>query len=206
MDRSFRIDRLWFMGRPRKFDDDHVVDVAREAFWATGYFGTSIGDVADATGLSKGSLYGAFGDKHQLFVRIFGEYCAGSDAAAAELSAGPDHEALDRARAWLHMAAVSSDTHGCLLAKATAELSGTDPEIAERAERAFTTLLTHLTELVRQAQRAGDVDPTANPDAVAGLLLATHRGIEALGKAGLTASTLTPIAEQAVESICVSRR
>jgi AcrR family transcriptional regulator len=28
-------------------------------------------DILAATGLSKGSIYGAFGDKHQLFLRVF---------------------------------------------------------------------------------------------------------------------------------------
>ena len=41
----------------------------------TGFAGTSIDEVAAATGLGKGSLYGAFGDKRQLDLRVFDRYC-----------------------------------------------------------------------------------------------------------------------------------
>ncbi|GMA85693.1 hypothetical protein GCM10025868_09430 [Angustibacter aerolatus] len=53
------------MGRPRQFDEDGVLRTAREQFWATGYAGTSMETIAAATGLGKGSLYGAFGGKRE---------------------------------------------------------------------------------------------------------------------------------------------
>lgn len=191
------------MGRPRTFDEEEVVAAARDVFWTSGYHGTSVGDLAAATGLGKGSLYGAFGDKHQLFLRIFDEYCAASDASAAALIDGPDDQALDRAAAWLLANARNAGPRGCLLAKGTAELSAEDPAVATRAADAFTTLHTSLTELVRQAQRAGDVDPAADPAALAGLLLAAHRGLEALAKGGMPTELLVAVAEQAIRSVRV---
>ncbi|KJE23819.1 transcriptional regulator, TetR family [Frankia torreyi] len=50
------------MARPRTFDEDQVVCAARDQFWATGYTATSLDDLTAATGLGRGSLYGAFGD------------------------------------------------------------------------------------------------------------------------------------------------
>jgi AcrR family transcriptional regulator len=64
------------VARPRSFDEAQVLRTARERFSSTGYAATSIDEVAAATGLGKGSLYGAFGDKHQLFLRVFDGYCA----------------------------------------------------------------------------------------------------------------------------------
>lgn len=49
------------MARPRKFDEQQVLDTARELFWSGGYAATRMEDIAAATGLGKGSLYGAFG-------------------------------------------------------------------------------------------------------------------------------------------------
>ncbi len=60
------------MGRPRKFSEQDVLATVRRQFNETGYHGTSVDDLSRATGLSKGSLYGAFGDKEALFQRIFG--------------------------------------------------------------------------------------------------------------------------------------
>ena len=44
------------------------------AFWARGYEATSMTDLIAATGLHKGSLYQAFGDKHSLFVGALKRY------------------------------------------------------------------------------------------------------------------------------------
>lgn len=55
-------------GRPRSFDPDAVLEKARAVFWDLGYAATSLDDIARATGLNRPSLYGAFGDKHALYL------------------------------------------------------------------------------------------------------------------------------------------
>ena len=174
---------------------------ARRQFNETGYHGTSVDDLSRATGLSKGSLYGAFGDKEALFQRVFEEYCANSDEGAAARLEGPDDEALDRLRQWLRVPDGYSGGHGCLLAKTTAELASENDTIANRSLAAYETLLDSCRRLVEQAQRAGQVDPAADSAALGGLVLTTHRGIEALAKAGVGAETLRRIADTAIDSI-----
>ena len=56
------------MARPRSFDHATVVRQARDAFVAGGYRGTSVDDLLTATGLSRASLYQAFGSKRGLFL------------------------------------------------------------------------------------------------------------------------------------------
>ena len=62
------------MPRPREFDEADVVAAARDEFWTRGYVATSVDDLTTVTGLGKGSLYGAFGDKHGLFLRALDDY------------------------------------------------------------------------------------------------------------------------------------
>ncbi|HEU4539294.1 MAG TPA: helix-turn-helix domain-containing protein, partial [Polyangiaceae bacterium] len=62
------------MGRPRKFDTRAVLAAARSEFQAKGYAATSCDDLMVATGLGKGSMYGAFGDKRQLFLSVLADY------------------------------------------------------------------------------------------------------------------------------------
>src|ERR1700730_534574 len=113
------------MARPRQFDEERVLQAARQQFWSTGYAGTSMDAIAAATGLGKGSLYGAFGDKHQLFLRVFDAYCADIANAVERHLDGPDDQAFERLAA--HVRAVAANTaadtahRGCLLAKGTAE-------------------------------------------------------------------------------------
>src|ERR1700738_5672876 len=62
------------MGRPRLYEQDAVVATAKEVFWDRGYVGTALGDLEEATGLSRSSLYLAFGTKKGLFDAAVEEY------------------------------------------------------------------------------------------------------------------------------------
>jgi AcrR family transcriptional regulator len=190
------------MARPREFDEDKVLRAARDQFWTTGYAGTSMDAIAAATGLGKGSLYGAFGGKHQLFLRVFDAYCTDIANAVGRALDGPDDQAFERLCA--HVRAIATKTaadaarRGCLLAKGTAELSGHDADVVARSLRTFDMLEEALAADIQAAQRNGDIDAAADPRELALLVLAVLRGIEALGKAGKDGPALHAIAETAL--------
>jgi AcrR family transcriptional regulator len=155
-----------------------------------------------ATGLGKGSLYGAFGDKHRLFLRVFDDYCTAVTEKTRRALDGPDAGAYRRLRS--HMLAVADATaadvcmRGCLLAKGIAELAAQDPAVGVRGRQTFDALKELIASCVAGAQRAGDLKPDADPARLAGLLLAVLRGIEALGKGGSSPASLRAIAETAL--------
>ncbi len=62
------------MARPRKFDEDEVLDRAMHLFWRRGYDGTSTTELLDAMGMTNSSLYQAFGSKAELFRRVTERY------------------------------------------------------------------------------------------------------------------------------------
>lgn len=67
-------------GRPRSFDSAAALVNIRHCFARCGYAGTSLDELASATGLARPSLYNAFGDKHAMFLRAldseYGDICA----------------------------------------------------------------------------------------------------------------------------------
>lgn len=182
------------MGRPRTFDEAAVVGAAREQFRCGGYSGTSLDDLTSATNLGRGSLYGAFGSKHELFLQALGGYCADATKALAELLDGPEETALARLRehaeAFAGKAPRDVDPNGCLLGNTTMELAGQDAAVAERTLATYRAQEAIYARCVAQAQAHGDVDPAADPEALARLYLATLRGIGMLGKAGMDADEL----------------
>ena len=191
------------MGRPRTFDEGQVVQRARETFHDLGYAATSVDQLTRATGLRRSSLYGAFGDKHGLFLAAFDAYCEEVITGVERELAGDDDGAL--ARLTRHMCGQTPDPaasiRGCLLAKATAERAGADPDVAQRAAAAFTRYEAALTNCLHQAQAAGDVRDDVTPPAAAALLLAVLRGIEALGRAQRTPEALRLIADTALMTL-----
>ena len=177
---------------------------AHRQFNETGFHGTSVEDLSRATGLSKGSLYSAFGDKETLFLRVLEDYCAGSTRGVAALLEGPEDQALDRVRDWLRWPEGCTDRRGCLLARATAELAWENEAVATRSLATFEALIDSCRQLVEQAQRAGHLDPGADPQVLGGLIVATQRGLEALFKAGVDPAALNRIAEATLDGIALT--
>jgi TetR/AcrR family transcriptional regulator, cholesterol catabolism regulator len=75
---------------------DELTRQAARLFAERGYHGTSMGDLAEALGVQKGSLYSLTGSKQQL---LFDTMRRGADAFHAELDAVPDDApAVERVR------------------------------------------------------------------------------------------------------------
>ena len=66
-----------------------------DAFWAKGFEATSMADLCCCTGLHKGSLYQAFGDKHTLFMNALKHYSDSEYRETAAVVGGPDLAARD---------------------------------------------------------------------------------------------------------------
>jgi AcrR family transcriptional regulator len=62
------------MARPREFDFDQALDVAKDLFWRKGYEATSLADLTQAMGISPPSFYAAFQGKEELFRRVVERY------------------------------------------------------------------------------------------------------------------------------------
>ena len=190
------------MARPRKFVEDQVIEAARDQFWGHGYAGTSLDDLVAVTGLGRGSLYGAFGDKHTIFMRALDEYSTATMAAVrAELQDSAE-SAYDRLvghiRSMARVNATDSKRRGCLTAKSAAELGATDKAVARGIKRFLDTYRSELAETIAAAQREGHLDSAVNSRDLAALVLAILRGMEALRKGGASSATITSAGEQAI--------
>jgi TetR/AcrR family transcriptional regulator, transcriptional repressor for nem operon len=210
VDRSVNNFYLSTMARPRTFDEAQVLRAVRDEFWNKGYAGTSLDDLMRVTGLGKGSLYGAFGDKHQLFLRVFDTYCAGALETVRERLEGPDAGALERLRAYMLGTATASSAvgnrRGCLLARGTAELASQDAAVAHRALETLQGLEAALVRCLEQARRHGDVAAGVDVQRWGAMLLAVLRGLEALGKTGMGEAALRGMVETALEGLPVTAR
>src|SRR3546814_12810876 len=61
-------------GRPREFCVDMALAAALRVFWSKGYEGASMADLTEAMGITKPSLYAAFGNKEALFNKALDLY------------------------------------------------------------------------------------------------------------------------------------
>jgi len=191
------------MARPREFDEATAVRAAREAFRRTGYAGTSLNDLAEATGIAKGSLYNAFGTKDQLFERTFDEYCDEADAAADAVFA--EKRGLDAVVGYVRAVVdgiIADREHvGCLMTKGTAELAATSSTVVDRAGKTVQRAEGLVAAALHQAQQGKEIATDRDPRELARLLMAVIRGIEALDKMGYSVEELRAVEATAVSLI-----
>lgn len=171
------------MGRPKNFEPDAAVAQAMETFWTKGYAGTSPADLAEATGVGKGSLYHAFGSKRELFgkaLELYGR--AGSEMTEAFLN--EPGTAKERIRAYLVLL-IETDLslpapRGCLAANTALELGGKDAEATESVRRMTNETIRLFAERLRRGQRDGDVAEEIDAEAQAHFLMNTVVGLRVM--------------------------
>ena len=61
-------------GRPRLFEEKSALDAAMKVFWSQGYEATSYSRLSKAMNMNTPSIYGAFGDKEDLFLKVIDRY------------------------------------------------------------------------------------------------------------------------------------
>ncbi len=193
------------MPRPRTFDETDVVAAARDQFWSRGYAATSVDDLTAVTGLGKGSLYGAFGDKHGLFLRALDDYIGTALEGVRTQLRDPAFGAYDRLtrhiRAQARALGADKTRRGCMIAKSAAELGAVDDDVERSVERAYSEWHAELVDCIKEAQRDGAIDKKQNPQALATTLLAFMRGQEALHKGGAKAAQIKAAADEMVSLI-----
>lgn len=177
------------MGRPREFDLDEVLEAATEAFWRRGYEATSICDLQEATGLQRGSLYKAFGDKHGLFLAALQRYHEAARQMTEEILSGDDSPRA-RLEAWLQGAAQrcagENGRMGCMHTNVQTELAPRDEAITEEIRCHRDWLEERLAAVVAEGQSAGELRDDRTPRELGRHILTVAVGLSVTGKAGLS--------------------
>jgi TetR/AcrR family transcriptional repressor of nem operon len=169
------------VGRPRSFDEDVVLASAMDLFWRKGFDGTSMTDLLSVTGLHKGSLYQAFGDKHSLFIRALKAYIATmKEKMTGILRDAPSGVEGLRAALYHHIeigAREEGDNCGCLALNSLVETAPHDPMVMEVLETAYAMRMKLIGEAVSRAQAEGGLRSDWSPERLANLIATTEAGV-----------------------------
>ena len=153
-----------------------------DAFWKNGYESTSLADLCTCTGLHKGSLYQAFGDKHELFMKALHHY---ADREFKETAAVAfEHESpLDSVRAVVRTVCThAKEGKGCMMINSMVELAPHDPAVKVALESFGQQRMQAATEMIAAAQASGELSVKTAPDKLARQLMMTLAGGAAMVK------------------------
>jgi TetR/AcrR family transcriptional regulator, transcriptional repressor for nem operon len=185
------------MARPREFDVDTALERAMQAFWAKGYEATSLDDLCVATGLSRSSLYAAFGGKRALLLRSLDRY---EEQGIARIRAAlnrpvPVQDALRGFVGDLIECIVAGPGRiGCFIGNCAAELARQDRITAARVRRSLGRIEAVFQEGFARAQARGELSADADTGALARYLVAGIQGLRLVGKANPDRAALESIA------------
>jgi len=174
------------VGRPREFDEGAALEAAMDAFWQKGYEATSMADLCSCTGLHKGSLYQAFGDKHALFMRSLHHYADTEFKEGAAVAM--QHESpLESIRALVRtVCSYLEEGKGCLMINSMVELAPHDPEVKKLLATEGQRRIHVLTEFLMRAQQLGEIRAELVPEKLAQQLMIGLAGSAAMGKGLIT--------------------
>lgn len=182
----------------RQFDEDEVLGAALEAFWHNGFAATSMIDVAKATGVQRGSLYNAYGDKERLFLLAFERYSSHFLDSVREALSNPDPAValtIFLKETIAHMSA-GAPSRGCLTTKTATELPLAGKAIEARIKR----LIEDLTALIREALStpAARRRLSCDPAIAADLVVTFTRGLAVMERINRNPQHLEKMAQQFV--------
>ena len=190
-------------GRPRAYQPEVALGKALDLFRKDGFAATSLDDLSAATGMNRPSLYGAFGDKRELYIKSYARYRADARAAMIDIFRDelPIRRRLERIFAVALDIYLSGDAgpRGCFTVMTAASEAVSDPEIRAMVLEGFSELDKAFTACFRLAKENRELPPTADPVVLAQLASATIHSIAVRARARVPRKELEAIVKGAVD-------
>jgi len=181
------------MGRPKTFDEDTALAAAAQLFWSNGYDGTSMVQLEDGMGMGRQSIYNAFGDKRELFLKALERYVQENGAQVESTLRAPGRGLEAIQRHFEHLVAFGTGDgprRGCLVTNSILEIGEKDAAVADRCSVNQSEVQRAFEYALRGAVADGDLRESVDIEATARMLLAQAYGLSVLSKAGASRQEL----------------
>ncbi|CAM01850.1 TetR family transcriptional regulator [Saccharopolyspora erythraea NRRL 2338] len=188
------------MSGRKQFDVDKALDKAMAVFWQHGYADASLDMLGAATGLGRGSLYGAFGGKDALFRRALDHYSTTYGARYEDALTAHPGDPVRAIEAFFEVILARIDDpavpKGCLIAQSAAQAAVLTSNSA--------THVRGLLDLQHARIRAALDDPHVDPamlDDLATYIVAINQSLAVLSRAGASDAELRAVVRLACETV-----
>ncbi|EIG58940.1 MULTISPECIES: TetR/AcrR family transcriptional regulator [unclassified Bradyrhizobium] len=190
-------------GRPRAYEPDIALGKALDLFRTQGFAATSLDDLSEATGMNRPSLYGAFGDKRELYIKSYQRYREDARASMVEIfrQEMPVRRRLERIFASALNIYLSGETgpRGCFTVVTAASEAVGDPDIRAMVLDGLSELDKAFASCFRRAKEKGELPDSADPAVLAQLASATVHSIAIRSRARVSRKELEAIVKGAID-------
>lgn len=184
----------------KSFDEEVAVEKAMAVFWEKGFASASVSDLLATTGLNKGSLYNAFGDKRKLFTRALLKYDNLQREGTISWLEGLNdpRQAIIAAFDWILEETLNdSGKKGCFIFNTAMELGTHDDEIHTIVTNSLDNIETFFRQCIEQAQDRGQIAADIDPIGTSKALLSMAISLRVLARGAYTPESLQAIVDQA---------
>lgn len=172
-------EQLATRGRPREFCVHDALAKALRVFWSKGYEGASLSDLTDAMGITRPSLYAAFGNKESLFRKTLDLYEREKLDYVGKALAQPTARAVAEAMLSSAVEAMTSDCdpHGCMRVIASATCGDEAQSVRAELEARGNVIRQTIVDRFERAKAEGDLPANIDVEGITDLLKALLQGI-----------------------------
>ena len=193
-------------GRPRAYEPEVALGRALDLFRKDGFAATSLDELSAATGMNRPSLYAAFGDKRELYIKSYARYRADARAAMADIfrTDAPIRKRLARIFAVALDIYLSGDEgpRGCFTVMTAASEAVADPEIRAMVLEGFAELDRAFASCFRLAIENGELPKTSDAKILAHLASAIIHTLAIRARARVPRKELEAIVQGAIDVMC----
>jgi TetR/AcrR family transcriptional repressor of nem operon len=154
-----------------------IIEAAAPIFNKSGYEGSSLNDLMEATGLKKGGIYRHFSSKEELAVEVF-DYTWDASWSARLVNVDEKTNGIEKLKQLIanfidHRSPVAG---GCPILNTAIDADDGNPVLRARVAKALRSWLSRLQVIVEQAREQGETRPGVDAKTVATLIVASLEG------------------------------
>lgn len=192
-------------GRPRKYDPDSALKAALEAFRQRGYSATSLDHLCEATGMKRPSLYAAFGNKQEIYLKAVEKFRE-HQVARQNAALFSDRPLMQSLREYFILVIESyvpenGRALGCPVMSVVVSEASTNTEIGTELASTIRHIDACFHRRLKIARAAGDISQSFDTLSLALLLASLQHSLALRARAGFSSEQLKELANQSLSCL-----
>jgi TetR/AcrR family transcriptional repressor of nem operon len=162
-----------------------IIEQTAPIFNRKGYAGTSLNDITQATGLTKGSIYGNFANKDEVALAVF-DY--NLQRVNAVIRAEMEQQETAEGKLMVYVKVYSDFTKypfldsGCPILNTATEADDTHAGLSKKAGAAINSWKNYIVKLIEGGIKTGEFRPADHVEQIALTMIALIEGAIMIGK------------------------